>query len=857
MAQIRDDVFLNASMGAPTSAPRKLSAADLAELKGIGDARQREADDLLLNAGLGISRTPMSDQWKPGQPVSFVTPDGVSRVGALTRQASNGSDWLVQTDEGSFSLVPVAELHEAPQAVQAEVTAQAFKAALVKPINLRVLRAAQATNDAGTDHSVVLAFDHAQRPTDDDVVAFIAQQYGDHVRVLDAELQPHGRVAVVFTSSVAPSERQPGLFSEETEGDATSISTATMQDELVQQASKHPSFTWHVTGARSYLTEAGERAAQLDFELIDPVTDLPLHIDGQTVTATLSETSVPAVGYIRRVGSSATTKLYGAEGEFELTAQVSEDLDVGDLWNRGLSDFHDVDGALGDLAKKSREFNTAPRSLFEAALKEITAYLNYGELDESTDQLLIDVAAEIKEILDGASQREASDAYESGQGPESSHEDEPAGFENGSYVVTAEDLEVEAAPKMPPLDQVDYRREKERYDTQQSGADEAAAKAKERRKLRNLERNPVEPQQPAQPGLRTVGQLTDDNKEQYEQEWQVGRSIEEVLSEVEFLLKEMGKVPSLLRVRDKLQTLLSQNKAASSTATDEEDGEVREVLVPSTNVDFKNKTMPMQTEGSSAHQAVDETAKEYWEEFLGEYGEDLTSDVPRRKHQAQGVPVTQLVEALTAGAQQGIGTVKDDVSKAISRFISSGNAVDALKRVDNQNTVLPLLIYAAMSDQSVSRLLGQSYAKHKEQLPISGYRPTTETPKPTEQQMGPYNPGEFGGDTMQTPTIVGAARKQANPLCAFKLDSVATKGDYIHANVVWDPDACVGMGDANIRHSVLSFIKGEATKKEGPHGDLGTIGEPVFIMFDPDAGLAELKFRSSEARAQTPTVITE
>lgn len=89
--------------------------------------------------------------------------------------------------------------------------------------------------------------------------------------------------------------------------------------------------------------------------------------------------------------------------------------------------------------------------------------------------------------------------------------------------------------------------------------------------------------------------------------------------------------------------------------------------------------------------------------------------------------------------------------------------------------------------------------------------------------------------------------RAAQALMQARLDRLSAQGSYLCARVVWDPDDCAGMSDGNIRHAVVTWLKGVATRKE-EFPDLGVIGRPRFKSFDPDAGIAELLVRSSEGK---------
>lgn len=87
----------------------------------------------------------------------------------------------------------------------------------------------------------------------------------------------------------------------------------------------------------------------------------------------------------------------------------------------------------------------------------------------------------------------------------------------------------------------------------------------------------------------------------------------------------------------------------------------------------------------------------------------------------------------------------------------------------------------------------------------------------------------------------------ANVFRALKIDKIERRGSYTVLSVVWDADdpAFEHRESAGIRQCINTFVKGQATMKEGALGDLGTIGRVRFTDFDPDAGIAEVAFQSS------------
>lgn len=812
------DTFLTAPAAVAQAEPK----ADRKALRALGAEQHAKAG--LTSGGAAF---------KTGDDVTYTTPDGVQRCGAVVQAGKNPDEWVVQLDPTTYNLVPTHELRRA-------VPARAAVKALLSPKSqLRETRNAVDLGDGIA--SLMFDYGHAALPSDDDVLNYVAAKYGYQGRIIDADDSKHGKLIVRVSSKV----EAPGLNTEEIEGTGKiggdeSGPTQAEQDALVHAATKsvgflagrNPEYQFDVTSTELYAKPDGRVACRATFVLLSRDGDNRF-FEGHRVTAVLSDSAAPATGYVEVVA-----------------------------------------GMDGFVAK---------------------AFTVAGETPLATVGLVTTAAP-----------------YDAGDGPLSTHEDEPAGFENGSYVIKAEDLggivteaDIDADGARIPLQQIDYRREKQRYDEQRGdqAKDDAAAadaKAKERRKL---------------------------------------------------LMKERQM---------EIKPELPDFTAGASPATDEEDGDVREVLVPQGNPDFKAPAQPMGVA------AADSTTEEYYADYYGdEYGEAMTAEPARRTHEAApkwlgpaalslglsmapgtmpdanaaapvpeafkndprkaqffekgyemgpgpaaqaelkkifndqvarrafqqgvaakaqlakkgqvqtGTPVTQVVSGLASLAESR-PDVAEKLGKIVGQYLTSGgNLVSALKRVDSTNVLLPKLIYAALSDPIAGKALGQLYGANKENMPV-GAMPanpmaTSEQPpgplKPAEFAGGPNQLGDLRGDSPSAtfgpsadPFVSGASKQAAGPSVtmstvskALVLDSLVRKGDYLQAKVVWDPEDLATLGAANLRHYVISFIKGAASKKE--YIDFGTIGKPRFIAFDPDAGYAEVSFRTSESRIAPPVQV--
>lgn len=928
--RIRDDVFLNAAAEQPEHRKR-LSAADVALLRGIGDRDFRSAQDTLQDAGLIDADTGV---FTAGKQVEYTTPDGIVRTGAISKQATADS-WLVSVDDNTYNIVPTAELR---LVASAKPDVNLLRAAAQKPV-ISTLREHRAAEARGNDLSVVLAYNAGQRPADDDVAAYVAANY-DGARVLDvADTQP-GKLALVITHEAAvpaipAQERSPGLAAEELEGNATNTPIAAVTAAITTLAAELP-HTVHVTSTEHFAAPDKTQAVRANFELL-AADNSKLYLRGNELTT--DDTSVPAVGYVDSV--SKTAMLYGAEGEFVLSLPVTS-----------------ITAAA--MLRIANPVLTAATWLIEhpaavaAIVKAYPAVRDFVQGDvtfESAKKLVEEIGPDVvstfmKNAGGGA------DAYQSGHGPQSMHEDEDTGFEDGSYVITAADLQKEAGPwskvlgpaalglglsmASPPAAQAQPSGQ------QPAQVQQVDVSSKDKEPFQfGKSKDPKDNQNKFQFGKskdpKEVAQEREDAAEQkaLQAKWEksparayfaegqsiklnpdgsLSPAVKARYNELKSVSIERGggkKTEALEAFKDGIQWQMNalqkkgaDEREAASPATDEDDGDVREVLIPPESPDFKQQIT-----------AVDQTTKDYYKEYYGEdFGDALTKDVPRKKHKAQmsGVPIAQAVSGLAALAVSD-AKVKERVSEGLRNYLSRGSKdalVDTLKRVDTSNTLLPKLIYAAFSDPQSANEFSKIYVDNRKNMPIgempnaaddaaapaptakddaavakpqdpfaaqdtspvqqlakdqmqldappslsSQYGPSAETPAQPGGQLPAAGPGvrEFDPETQQWFDRAGSKRKAANPLSCMRMTDAVRDGDYIAATVVWDPDECANMSAGNVRQSVISFVKGEATKKE-TH-DYGVIGRPVIMMFDPEAGMAEVRFRSSESRAVPPKVV--
>jgi len=136
-------------------------------------------------------------------------------------------------------------------------------------------------------------------------------------------------------------------------------------------------------------------------------------------------------------------------------------------------------------------------------------------------------------------------------------------------------------------------------------------------------------------------------------------------------------------------------------------------------------------------------------------------------------------------------------------------------------------------------------------------RAAKDDPKVEPPELGPQHtyddptPRTYAGED---PADAYAGRRQpATGNLHFQLKDLRRRGDYAVATVVWDPERTKMMSSGNVQQNVISFVKGRSTMKD--RLDLGNIGRVRVRMLDVHSGIAEVYFRSSEARALPPEYI--
>lgn len=175
--------------------------------------------------------------------------------------------------------------------------------------------------------------------------------------------------------------------------------------------------------------------------------------------------------------------------------------------------------------------------------------------------------------------------------------------------------------------------------------------------------------------------------------------------------------------------------------------------------------------------------------------------------------------------------------------LKAGTQVMAVKggRVTHQRLKAPLRGTVARRDAGVT------WIKTEDGQYLGLQREAARKPR-SEPRRGPK---PYAGNTMQE--AYAGRLPPAKLHLGFRMDGLVRRGDYLVMAVVWDADMAKDMAPASVAQNLKSYVKQRSSEKE--FTDIGWIGKPVIEMLDLRAGLAEIKFRSSESRIAPPEFV--
>lgn len=728
------DTFLEAA-DAPEPEPEHHSAATMREaLRGIGDPMQRDTTDFVMS--FGASGEGVRHDWKVGDSVEYLTPDGQKRHGSLARQQGD-AEWLVEIDDNTYNVVPSEKLRVA------STEGRGDKRLVVQKV--------LATTDEWTercqpeqigefDFRATIDYGHLNKvPSDDSVCAYIAREHDGHV--LDAVQKIGGKLDVYFTTRKAevpaPSDPtstdQPGLEDEEMEGTGK---VAYVAESLKRFATMNTNYDV----VTNQIVE-DEISATATFRLQASNGDRLFVTRQGNVTPVMSADAVEAVGYIAYDGADLTGAICTLDGDMPLTS--------------------------------------------------------YG----------LNVQAGIEA------------PYSSGDGALGTRTDEPEA-EDGSYVVkadaegpaTEEDGEVReeiAGPgEVTAVDKNTKEYYKNYYGKGQDNYGEMLVRDIVAAWIINQDREPT--------------------REEMDGTLQVLASFGAEAA--------MPKEAQVVSVRDFIQQLMEAGQADDS-------------------VKSKMDKMLAGYISSNPTQVLDKLDATAYPRTLYMMLQDPSKGYARKLQKLHGaaVDLAEHVKAPSAdewGKGEG-GEQADDL----------GDKRTLMERgKDLMRKVLP-------GDRAVDKAMEEAEALEQAEMAQGQQQP----PKAAPADAGPIPRHDLVKDLSNPSPGVKPKRPElvkdlktpapgAEPKAAAKLppakgdmgamhpriEKMTGQGSYMCIEVVWDPECCEGLSPGNVRHQLISWLKGCESMKE--YRDMGTLGKPRFKVFDPDLGLATMQVRSTEAK---------
>lgn len=831
---------------------RPLSVRQKQLLQGVGDRNTRRLA-FLANS---IAPTPQEPQrkWAAGDFVEFVTNDKILREGRLERKGEHG--WYVRIDDGEVAIVPEQFLQQSRTAV-----VQAIREEIRGKSVLSEPRAAIRLNDSG-DVSITLKHSRLQKVDDDDILQYVSEKY-PKARILDVNDQSDdGVIGVVLAfesvdfTQVGPSqtgtEDRPGVVDETVQG------------------------TGHIG-----LEQTGAEEEDVDDE-IDNMTEDELYdvlITSAHQAAQTFENANPGIVVI----PAETEKSFG-DGDTAIVrmgfAIQSDTHDPLFLMNGELTD------ELSDTAVPARGFIQAHAS-------------------GKNDVVLLGPSGEESLELYGLKAAQVEPPYSQGEGPLPTREDYPGAATSGDYVVKAEDKDA----KSPATDEDDgalrevldpARLDDGKFETEHQAKTDSPTEEYYTRyfgpygdmQTRDVPRRKHEAQinqaqerreiiltawkhhnnsvPSAEDFLHILRILKQSYKprvlyamarnarttyiKKYGQDF--GRMTPGELAGG--LMEQTVLLPEVDATLEKIiVNYIAANKDAIkhlvSDMAEEAKTRVLQLAISHNNKLYKDlsksfvknqevieKGPKKQTREKVREFFMPKWRKEVEQEQRGEAWQDTL-----RRRRDQTTPATP-----TQGPAAPAETTLEQWKKELADKRKQVPPAPAAPQPTAQDK-------SAISDISsgIFNLMGtkdkRKAKKVEEWVNANVNAGKIDLSKGTEEALS-QAVALFYKNRPVAERI--AQRDHQAPLAKadmrFFVDKQWAAGDYVHLQIIWDPDMCDGMAPGNIRQNLVTYVKQLEGNPE--FHDYGAIGKPRFREFDPEAGLAEVVIRSSTSNTFVP-----
>lgn len=242
--------------------------------------------------------------------------------------------------------------------------------------------------------------------------------------------------------------------------------------------------------------------------------------------------------------------------------------------------------------------------------------------------------------------------------------------------------------------------------------------------------------------------------------------------------------------------------------------------------------------------AVDDDAKEYYDMYFGEYGEQLTHDrianiidsidsiTTASKIKLSDESVAWLSKFVASSASEGneeLDIIRDEMT---INFLIKSNTIDPSVKIAHANTVKELALNAA------PMALKTSVVKLADKMKM---------PKVKGQSDDAVKLDKMEDNAADDELMRPAHLKMT-------IDSQYVDGAYTKLVVKWDPkDESARRSNKGLEHAVRSFVKGLESTKE--FKDFGFLGQVNVEELDPKKGTALAYFRTMKPADSAPHVL--
>lgn len=249
--------------------------------------------------------------------------------------------------------------------------------------------------------------------------------------------------------------------------------------------------------------------------------------------------------------------------------------------------------------------------------------------------------------------------------------------------------------------------------------------------------------------------------------------------------------------------------------------------------------------------AVDEEAKDYYEDYFGEYGEQLTRDrcaeiVDAVDSQIEAITASQannLVSLLSLADHNNINWPEDFAAVCDKLYI------DHVVRTGlyNKDYTPTRTLAKSLGQVIYASLPAEIKAKHDEYVKLAD--------KMKVPKVNTKHEDWVDVEDMEDEAEKGDIQLARPAHLPITIDDQVIEGKYMKLTLSWDPDhPAADRSAAGIEHAIISFVKGLESEKE--FKDLGYLGQIQLEELDIEGGFAIAYFRTGKGSDAPPLIKT-